>query len=1142
MPSTDQLRERLVQKLQELFQLDQPDLDFGFYRIMHLKAAEITQFLETDLLKTIADTFADSGKQKSQSAVEAAKEALLGALGAAALAEDGSLNPQFASTPLGLAYQEALDQAGDHLASLSDEGQIYEHLYRFFERYYEGGDFLSRRYHTRETPGQAAPYAIPYSGEEVKLHWANADQYYIKTSEHFSNYSFDLIQGLALLEKDAIKKDLFTGDLTLPEKLPVHFQIADASEGTHGNVKESGDSKRHFFLHEEQPLSFNEDGELILFFQYRTAGTDELDYDIDPLRIYQHTKNAPTTAAGYKANRETALAHTILTQLDESDHKRAKLYRHALSAHAPVEKINQRPVLAKYLYQYFSKNSMDYFIHKDLGTFLQRELDFYIKNEIMRLDDLTSDTATAPAVEDYLAKVKCLRKIAQKIITFLAQLENFQKKLWLKKKLVTETQYALTLDRIPEEIRSELYLEIIANSAQREEWIQLYAIDEIKAVEGDLAKKGTVAYSNPLTPEFLAQNPHLVLDTAHFSAEFKEKLLNGIPDLDDSLDGLTIHSENFQALRLLQKKYHSQLKCIYIDPPYNTNSTPILYKNGYKSSSWNSLIADRFTETFPLLQKKGVLVTAIDDAEVDNLSKILSDYNEFYKTTKVTITTNPKGSITKDFNRVHDYALFTVPRSFSCIGRNLQENDTPRKMRRWGENSLRIERRESFYPIYVKNGKVVKIGEKPKDDFHPEGKNTKHEELIAIWPIDQNGIERRWNFGLDSISENLDRIMCVENDGELDLFVSHELKVPKTVWTGGDYDAGNHGNSLLIDILGPPKKFDFPKSIHTVVESIAAATDLDSAALVCDYFPGSGTTGHAVINLNREDEGKRKYILVEMGDHFDTVLLPRLKKVAYSTDWEKGKPTTRDSGISHAFKYLRLESYEDTLNNLDFRADSTEVVGQNPQLKEAYYLNNLLNHGTKESALTVENFTDPTAYRMRIKQPGSDALAEQPIDLIETFSYLLGLRILNLGAPQSFTADFDRPQDPDLPAGQEGKLQLKGRLKQDSSGKGPFWFRAITGWVPRDSAIPDQETRNEKPENQEKVLIIWRKLTGDLEQDNLVLEEYCRRSDIRPLEGEYHTIYINGSNNLPNLKKEGDQWKVALIEEHFTKLMWAVSE
>src|SRR5699024_28742 len=105
----------------------------------------------------------------------------------------------------------------------------------------------------------------------------------------------------------------------------------------------------------------------------------------------------------------------------------------------------------------------------------------------------------------------------------------------------------------------------------------------------------------------------------------------------------------------------------------------------------------------------------------------------------------------------------------NVINRTLEKNKTPRKMRRWGENSLRTERKLSFYPIYIKDGKITRIGEVPSDEFHPAGKNVLLDNgEIEIWPIDQNGIERRWNFGLDSIEANLDRIQILEEKGIYD--------------------------------------------------------------------------------------------------------------------------------------------------------------------------------------------------------------------------------------------------------------------------------------------------------------------------------------------------------------------------------------
>jgi len=244
----------------------------------------------------------------------------------------------------------------------------------------------------------------------------------------------------------------------------------------------------------------------------------------------------------------------------------------------PTDKNGQRTLLDKRLNEYTAKNTFDYFIHKDLEAFLRRELDFYIKNEIVRLDDIENEDA--PRVELYLAKVKALRRVGHKLIQFLAQVENFQKKLFLKKKFVIRANYCVTVDRVPR----ELWADVLANAAQFEEWRRLYAIDEI---EPDLLNG-----NGEKNERFLEANQSLVIDTRHFSEEWTWKLLASFDDLDAATDGLLIKADNFHALNLLQEKYRESVKCIYIDPPYNTGGDGFMYKDGYQHSSWMSMMVD----------------------------------------------------------------------------------------------------------------------------------------------------------------------------------------------------------------------------------------------------------------------------------------------------------------------------------------------------------------------------------------------------------------------------------------------------------------------------------------------------------------------------------------------------------------------
>ncbi|GLR62939.1 site-specific DNA-methyltransferase [Marinospirillum insulare] len=1118
MPVTDKLRNRLLKKLTELFQLNQPDLDFGFYRIMHAKAAEVQQFVDKDLLTIVKEAFGENDGQqvaeargKYETAIQQAKDF-------------GAPNPE-ETKPV----QEAKAAYDAARESGSNEAQVYDHLYRFFERYYDDGDFVSRRYYTRETASNAAPYAVPYNGEEVKLVWANMDQYYIKSTEYFNNFSFDLRQVKDLSELEGL-------NLGNQENSPlrVHFKIIAASEGEHGNIKESDSSKRQFFLHQEQPVALNEQNELVINFEYRAATAK------DALTKEQETQ-VKTEFDAKGANKGDLPNLFITSQIIHAAKNLAGLpsdYLPSLSAPLPTDKIKQRPLLAKYINQYTGRNTMDYFIHKDLGSFLRRELDFYIKNEVMRLDDI--ENADAPAVESYLSKIKVLRQIAHKLIDFLAQLEDFQKKLWLKKKFVTETNYCITLDRVP----VELYPEICTNQAQLEEWIQLFAIDEI---QGDLT---TPAFSNPLTLEFLQANQNLVLDTQFFSEQFKAQLLASIEDFDEQCDGLLIHSENFQALSLLQERYRESIDCIHIDPPYNTDTSGFLYKNSYKHSSWATFMNDRITSSLSMLNKTADYLCHIDENEYENLFKLFDNTSLSNSGTLVWDKRNPMNG-GSGLATQHEYVTVRSNHKKPIYLRNKNTLAMLSKaqdlINSYG-NGYVNEKVRSEYSKWINANNELSGGEKAYRYIDDNGFIYQSVSLRApekrldskfFTPLIHPATQKPCSVPPNGFSRTPETLQNMIDKG-LILFGTDETTQPRqkvllTKETKRQIPSliqdGMKGKSWT-DALGVNFPYCHPVSLY---EDLVGATTNTENSIILDYFSGSGTTGHAVINLNREDSGNRKYILAEMGNHFDTVLKPRLAKVAYAAEWKSGKPVARNTGISHCFKYIRLESYEDTLNNLRLASDPVRqrAIDGNTQLKQDYMLNYMLDVETRgsQSLLNIDAFTDPTAYQLKIKKPSSDEYVTCNVDLIETFNYLIGLRVEHTAAPQRFNASFKRAQDAHAPEGQTTRLVLDGRMQQDANG--PWWFRKVEGWVPADTANPNNG-------QQEKVLIVWRKLTGDIEQDNLMLDEWFQTNRISTRDFEFNTIYVNGSNNLPNLKQAEDRWKVRLIEEEFMQRMWDV--
>ncbi len=1163
-------RARLIGLLKELFQLDQPDLDFGFYKIMHAKAGQVSDFLEKDLLTIIKDSFGEADEvqvAEARAAYEAAKKQA---------ADFGAPDPE-ATEPVKKA-KAAFEAAKD---SGSNEGDVYDHLYRFFERYYDGGDFMSRRYFARETDGKAAPYAVPYDGREVYLHWANRDQYYIKTSDYLTNFTFDLLKSEDLAE--GVKKQAGV------ESLPVHCRVKDASEGDHNNVKASEETERFFVLHEENPVVVSDEG-LILQFEYKPLPGKKYPLDAD-----REKELKATYGASKKGDLPILdMADKILAAIPEE----GEAYKINLQTIVETDKIKKRPLLAKYLNKYTARNTMDYFIHKDLGGFLRRELDFYIKNEVMRLDDL--EDADAPRVETYLAKVKVLRKIARHLIEFLAQLEDFQKKLWLKKKFVVETNYCITLDRIPE----AFYEEIAANEAQREEWVKLFAIDEIEA---DLSGPG---YSTPLTVDFLKTNDKLLVDTAFYDTGFKEKLLAELENLDEVTNGELFHSENFQALNFMLKKRQSDFDAVYIDPPYNTSASEIIYKNAYKHSSWMSLIENRISVSQSLMNNTALMCTTIDDVEFTKLYSLIENQFSSSKIAGVVpIRINPSGRPTeKGFALTHEYAIFSsasksatiykMPRSEAQLSRFKEKDEKSifewRNLRREGSNSDRGDGERQYFPIYaeLENGHI----RVPEMQWIEESREWRSNEdpkahEVVIWPVNDQGREKNWRWSEENIRKDYSQFLArIPRGGTAQVYYKYrpnlEGTTPLTLWAESKYSATEHGTQPLKDLFKEPR-FSYPKSIYAVEDCLSIMGMRNNNTRVLDYFAGSGTTAHAVINISRNDGLTRKFTLCEMGNYFDDVTLPRVKKVIFSSEWSDGKPAHLNKAIkrlkkqvaeynkeikeikgicseteydfhyqrlkglieysqekisriedlakqgnslgalSQIIKYIRLESYEDALNNLAFK-EGAPVAGRE-DFRRDYMLNYWLKFETQgsPSLLNVEAFADPTAYTLKVKKPGSDEHVSKNVDLVETFNWLIGLHVEHLDCWRGYSANTKREEDPELPEDSTTRLVLDGRMVETD--EGAWQFRKVEGYTlpaPGDKSI------------REKTLVIWRKLTGDMEADNLMLDEWFKKYRLSTHDTEFDVIYVNGSNNLPNLRQAEETWKVRLIEEHFHTRMW----
>jgi len=931
--------EKLQTLLREIFQFDSAELDFGIYRIMNYKREVIEKFITKDLVEAISAELSRGALAEQTQAAKELKgimQKIRETLGEDAIDENENLAEAYHKAPLGKKYLELKAKATGVSDQSALEAAVYNHLYAFFSRYYDNGDFMSKRRYSKKEK-----YAIPYNGEEVYLHWANSDQYYIKTGEYFTNYSFK------------------------SHGITVHFKLQNA-DIEQDNVK--GDKR--FFIPLAKAATFDAKAkQVVIPFEYRPlTKQEEISYG-------KKNQQDAIIAEAIKAipkqfkNEDKILAALLAERRKNSDGKSVSFLEH-------------------HLRQYTRRNTSDFFIHKNLRAFLERELDFYLKNEVLNLDEL--EAGGEAGAEGWFQIMRVIKNIGRSIILFLAQIEDFQKKLFEKKKFVTATQYCITIGSIAE----DFYGDIADCEAQWQEWKELLHIDEKQQnlfnVNAKSKKERRVA--------FLKAHPTLVLDTQHFGTNFVDRLIASFDDLDGMTDGLLIHGENFQALNLLLEKYREKVKCIYIDPPYNSKTTEILYKNNYKHSSWLTLMDNRLAVSRRLAAPDGSHVVAIDENEQEVLGRLLAMHFPDHERVCVAVVHNKKGIQGDYFSYNHDYAYFCIPPLLpETHGKPIPESEWEYdNLRKWGRESERETAKNCFYPIFVEGDRVVGFGDVCDGGFHPKRANVpcdKAGRRIAVYPVDSQSVERKWRYSRDSV-EGIRQLLKVHvtSSGEIQIQKAKAEKRFKTVWDDSIYIAGDYGTKWLTDLGLKLKEDLYPKSIYTVMDSIYTVSG--KCAIVLDYFAGSGTTGHAVIKLNQDDGGRRRFILAEMGEYFGTVLLPRIKKVTFTPEWKEGKPvrhaTEEEAKRSpRIVKYQQIESYEDALNNISF----TLPKGQTVLKFDDYLLNYMLQFEARgsETILNVEKLVSPFSYKL-ILHEGQET-QEKVVDLPETFNYLLGLNV-----------------------------------------------------------------------------------------------------------------------------------------------------
>ena len=441
---------------------------------------------------------------------------------------------------------------------------------------------------------------------------------------------------------------------------------------------------------------------------------------------------------------------------------------------------------------------------------------------------------------------------------------------------------------------------------------RLWRVDQIRRTN-----KGRVA------DLFLYQDPEADHQTASRAAddlvvvaEFRDPIYPGLVSTGkvqrsgDRPFHTVINAENFHALQVLLYTHEGKVDAIYIDPPYNTGARDWKYNNdyvdsddAYRHSKWLAMMERRLKLAKRLLNpKSSVLIVTIDEKEYLRLGMLLQQVFEANRVQMVSITISPRGANrASEFSRIDEYAFFVLLGSASVqAGTRADGNHDEvrwRYLRRTEKTSVRGSRPNQFYPIYVdaESARLVKVGSPMGTDEClrdiPEMPGA-----VPVFPIDPDGLEKIWGLTPASLRAAFDRgyvrvtpgnarqpyiisyltapniklaeagrdlrVIGTRPDGsKIVVFPSGKAERLSTVWRERRHDAGAYGTSVLRSLL-PDRSFPFPKSLYAVEDALRAFVADKPQATILDFFAGSGTTAHAVMRLNRQDDGSRKCILV----------------------------------------------------------------------------------------------------------------------------------------------------------------------------------------------------------------------------------------------------------------------------------------
>ena len=431
----------------------------------------------------------------------------------------------------------------------------------------------------------------------------------------------------------------------------------------------------------------------------------------------------------------------------------------------------------------------------------------------------------------------------------------------------------------------------------------------------------------------------------------------------DTTENLYIEGDNLEVLKLLQETYLGKIKMIYIDPPYNTGSDLVynddfskstteyiassgyldengnrlvenLESNGRYHTDWLNMIYSRLRLAKDLLATNGVIFVSLDDNESANLKKICDEvFGAVNFIGQITVVGNPRGRDYGGVARMHDY-LFVYKKSPEAVINLIEDSENSFKMfdslggfelRELRNRNIKFNKENRpnlYYPFYINPATedehgLHEISLEPKDGW------------IELYPLESQGVNTVWRWGKQKSQENLNvniKAKPMRNGSYMIVEKYREGRMmARSVWW--DKDTNTEKGTLLVKELMEGKVFDYPKTVEMLMKTIEMGTDSDEGAYVLDFFSGSGTTAHAVMQLNAKDGGNRKFIMVQLPERTDEK--SEAYKAGYKNICEIGKERIRRAG--------RKIKEDSPLTTQDLDIGFRVLKCDTSNMKEVYY-------------------------------------------------------------------------------------------------------------------------------------------------------------------------------------------------------------